>query len=213
MLFRSNTRFAQFEFILNSICTVAFASLIILIVPFVTLYTKGVNDINYIRYVFAIVACLAELFYCLRLAYTFMVQAKGAFRETRNQYYIEAGLNIVISVALVNVLGLVGIVIGTLVAMVYRTVTFAFFTYRHILKRNFINFIKRMAVTLASIGVSSTAGYLIIRQFSIPSYWNWALYAVGAVILSTVCCAMFSLIFYRKLSVSSVKMLTGRFRR
>ena len=75
--------FLLFEFILNFICVFVFSCLIILIIPFVKVYTKGVTDADYIRYSFAIVACLAELFYCLRLAYTFMVQAIGAFSETK----------------------------------------------------------------------------------------------------------------------------------
>lgn len=205
-----DVRFSQFEFLLNSICIVAFSSLLILIVPFVSLYTIGINDVNYVRYSFAIIACLAEMFYCLRLAYTFMVQAKGAFRETKKQYYIEAGLNIVISVILVNYIGLVGIAIGTLIAMIYRTMSFANYVYKDILVKTIGLFYKRMVVTLLNIAMNCLIWNTFLSTASIDSYITWAVHAMEVVALSVITCLILSLIFYRNQLIIFFRTITGR---
>lgn len=170
--------FQLFEFVLNFICSFMFSCLIILIVPFVSVYTKGVTDVNYSRYVFAVVACLAELFYCLILAYTFMVQAMGTFSETKRFFYIEAVINIVSSVILVNCMGLVGVVMGTLFAMLYRTIVCARFVYRDIIKIHFSVFYKRIITTISSIFINCCIGLPIIFKLQIVYYYQWLVIAV-----------------------------------
>ena len=51
--------FQRVEWILHSIIVYIFAVTIVLVVPFVQIYTKGVNDANYTQPLFAILICLA----------------------------------------------------------------------------------------------------------------------------------------------------------
>jgi O-antigen/teichoic acid export membrane protein len=205
--------FSLFEFVLNFLCTVAFSCLIILIVPFVNVYTKGVTDVNYTRYAFGIIACAAELFYCLRLAYTYLVQAKGAFAETKRYYYIEAVINIVISVALVNWIGLVGIVIGTLIAMVYRTIVFAVYVFKHILERNLMLFVDRMVITVVNI----IFNYLVCSQllYRMPhgNYLQLFLAALPVGIITLAITSIVNGLRYKKLFGKSVALVAGKLKK
>ena len=100
---------------------VLFNTCILLINPFINLYVGGVNDADYYRPVFSIVMCLANLLYCIREPLRLTVLASGRFKETNNGAYIEAVINILVSVVLVRYYGLTGIAIGTLCAILYRT--------------------------------------------------------------------------------------------
>ncbi|MCQ5164383.1 polysaccharide biosynthesis C-terminal domain-containing protein, partial [Faecalibacterium prausnitzii] len=50
------------------------------------------------------------------------------FKEITVQAYIEAMMNIMISVALVKWIGLIGVTIGTIVGMTYRMVFHVYYT-------------------------------------------------------------------------------------
>lgn len=205
--------FQLFEFILNYFCAFVFSCLVVLIVPFVLIYTKGITDVNYSRYLFAIVACYAELFYCLRLAYTFMVQATGAFSETKKYFYIEAAINIISSVVFVNFIGLVGIILGTLFAMVYRTIVFARFVYFEVIRVRFSYFCKRMLTTIGSVFINGIVGTAVITKFDISYYYQWFVIAVvvssGLLITTTIIHAISD---YRILK-RAVKIFIGRIRK
>ena len=184
--------------------------MLVLIVPFVGLYTKGVTDVEYSRQVFATIACFAELFYCLRLAYTYLVQATGMFSETKKYYYIEAIINIVASVILVNILGLVGIVIGTLMAMIFRTVVFANFAYKEILEIPSNSFYKRVIVTVLSIVLNYLVGTFITNTFTINSFASF--FIVACVVGSTVVVisSIVQLICYKNLTCNTLKKIERR---
>lgn len=202
--------FLMFEFILNFICVFVFSCLIVLIVPFVGVYTSGVTDVNYTRYMFSIVACVAELFYCLRLAYTYLVQATGTFAETKKYFYIEAIINIVVSVILVNFIGLIGVVLGTLIAMLYRTIMFARFVYSDIIKISFSYFWRRIITTIIILLVNCLIGFPFIMSIHIDSYIQWFVIAIFIAIISLVITCLIHMIMYHRLFIKIIKTFVGR---
>ena len=189
-----------FEFTLNLLCVIMFSCLMILIVPFISVYTSGITDANYYRESFAFIACLAELFYCLRLSYTYMIQATGSFSETKKYYYIEAIINITLSVFLVNTFGLVGIVLGTMVAMVYTTVTFAYFVYNHIIKVNICVSWKRMIITLGNILLNYIVGVQLCNCFIVDNYLAFFYLAIFVGITVVIISCLINYICYRTLT-------------
>ena len=91
-----------YEFAIFSICTLLFGSCLYLLPSFAVLYTGGVNDVNYYVPIFSAVLTLAEFVYCVRDPYISVAYSAGKFKETAISAYIEAGLNIVISVILIQ---------------------------------------------------------------------------------------------------------------
>lgn len=202
--------FLLFEFVLNFLCIIAFSCLIILIVPFVNIYTSGITDVNYTRYLFGIIACTAELFFCLRLAYTYLVQAKGAFAETKIYSYIEAAINIVLSVVLVKWMGLVGIVVGTLIAMVYRTTVFAIYSFNNILERKVIYFVDRMFVTIVNIVVNCFICFHLLYRLPHDNYFQLLLAAIPIGILTLLITSVINAFHYKDLFKHSVMLVVGK---
>ena len=84
------------------VITILFTSTAILIVPFVLVYTEGINDANYNLPWFGILLTISHMFYCLRLPYSMIVLAAGHFKETQTSAIVEMLLNILISIVLVK---------------------------------------------------------------------------------------------------------------
>lgn len=102
--------------------TVFFFTCIILITPFVSLYTGGISDIDYYQPLFATLLCLAEYVYCTSLTYNNMIMAAGHIKQTQWISVTEAIINIVLSLILVKWIGIIGVALGTLIAFAFNTV-------------------------------------------------------------------------------------------
>jgi O-antigen/teichoic acid export membrane protein len=194
------------EWIIHTVTTLCFGCTGILIVPFVRVYTNGINDANYIVPVFATCITLANAGHCLRLPYHIMIKAAGRYHETQNNFIIATTMNIVISVVMVHRFGLVGVAIGTMVAMIYQSVWMAFYNSNHIMKWPISNFFKHIAVDVATVVMGS------LLTFRIPliqvSYWAWIILAAEVFAIWTgIVIAINSLIYPDKIKRVANKIL------
>ena len=146
--------FSVCEWLMHAGVTTLYTCTCVLIVPFVQVYTKGVDDANYIAPLFGLLISLAQMAYCIRLPYNAVVMSAGHFKQTQSSAIIEAALNVVCSIALVFQFGLIGVAIGTLVAMSYRTVYLAWYLRKNILHRPFKHFMKHILIDAVTIVIS-----------------------------------------------------------
>ena len=123
--------FGWIEWLIHTGTTYVFSCTAALIVPFIQVYTLGIRDANYIQPTFAILLTLANAMHCLRLPYNIMVLAAGHYKQTQRNYIVAAILNVVVSVLTVKIWGLIGVAIGTLVAMTYQTIWLAVYDSRN----------------------------------------------------------------------------------
>src|SRR5699024_5525369 len=138
--------FSQIELLIHTLAIFLFGMAVVLINQFVSLYTRGVEDVNYYAPTFAFILILANVMYAIRIPYRRLIFAAGHFKQTQNGSFVEAGLNIVISMILVNRLELVGVAIGTLVSMIFQTIYLVVYNSRNIIFRPIKNFIKHIIV-------------------------------------------------------------------
>jgi hypothetical protein len=192
--------------VIYTITTILFTSTALLILPFVTVYTKGVTDVNYYRPLFAYIFTAAEAVYCIRLPYHAVVLAAGHFKQTRNGAFMEAFINISLSFLLVNFWGLVGVVIGTFCAMLFRTIQYAVYLSKHILVRSIWIFIKRLIVSIVTALIIVLIVHFLPDR-KIDSYLSWLIYAVmvGATAV-LVTFGMNALFYFENLKSMIMKM-------
>ena len=131
-----NEFFRVLEWALHMIAAVLFGCVSALIVPFVLVYTKGVHDANYNQVQFAMLLSAAHFVSNLRMPYNLMVKACGCYKETERYYALSAVLNIVISVLMVHWHGLIGVTIGTFIAMLWQTTGLANYCKKHLPAKN-----------------------------------------------------------------------------
>jgi O-antigen/teichoic acid export membrane protein len=161
------------------------------------LYTKGVTDINYERNIFALILIAALLFKCFRMPYMAVTNAIGHFKQTRNGAFFEAGINIAISLILVAKYGIIGVMVGTLFSMVFRTFQYAAYMSKHVIKRSFMIFVKRLFFAIANVTVIITISKFL--PIDAPNnYWEWAINATVMSLIAIILVLGVELLFYRK---------------
>lgn len=192
-----NKNFKTYEGLYLTIASIVFISTLFLIIPFVSVYTNGIKDADYIRPVFAYLMVLAEFICIIRLPYSDLVKISGHFKETRKGAIVEAVSNIAISLTLVWKFGIVGVAIGTLVAMLIRTIDFMYHTSKYILDRSFWYCFKRLIVIAVEVLVIILI-INVIPKFSITGYIEWLVYGIVVFAISFVVITLVNMICYKE---------------
>ena len=205
-----NRTFEFYETLTSCACTTLFSTVYIMILPFISLYTKGIEDTNYYQPLFGCLITLAAEIYCLRLPYQSMISAAGHFKQTRIGAYGEAGINVTISILLVWKLGLVGVAIGTIVAIFFRLLYSVLYLKKNILKRSTLIFVRRTAI---NIGTTLTICFIcnfVIKEFEIENYRMWILCAFITVLVSMIITILFNYIFYKDATSRALKITSSK---
>ncbi len=190
-----NEVFKSTEWVIHTVTTVVFSCTMALIVPFVMVYTKGITDANYNVPLFALLITIANAGHCLRLPYSILILSAGHYKQTQWNYIASASINIVVSILFVSTWGLVGVAIGTIVAMFFQTFWMAWYTAKNIVDRDLISFFKQVFVDI----VAFISVYLISSLFSLGSttYLAWLFMAIKILGIALVVELLLNIVFYR----------------
>ena len=196
--------FRMYEALYFAATTIIFACTAVLTVPFVSIYTQGITDANYFRPEFLYIIAIAEFFYMIRMPYFIaLVKSTGRFKETKIGAWVEAGINVVLSIILIWKFGLVGIAIGTLVAMIIRTIEIMCFSAKIILKVSVWHVFKILfVITLEFIVI--VAIMQILPEAIMTNYLEWFLQALKTFGISLVIVVPINLLVFRK-DVKNIK--------
>lgn len=164
------------EFSIHFVVVLIFTCATILIVPFVTVYTRGITDANYNQPLFGFIITMAYCAQCLRVPYLRLVKGAGMFKETRNGALYAMVINIGFTLIGVFTMGLSGVAIGTFIGMIYHTVYFALFLRRNIINRSFNHFLCKIFIDSLIV----TFSVLLTKSFMLSSisYFSWFILAV-----------------------------------
>lgn len=170
--------FRKFMLANSFVINVLFSVTAVLIIPFMRLYSEGF-DYNYIRPEFAICLCLSEYLYLYRNPYNTLINVNGHFKETQASAFVEAGVNIVLSIALVNVMGITGVAVGTAVAMLYRMIYCIVYTKKNLLEIPVMDIVK--PASMAVVTALSVAAVILLVDLSVVN--NYFAFVVAGVVL------------------------------
>lgn len=159
----------------------------ILILPFVSIYTAGVVGTNYHRPLFGALLICGSMVHCLMMPYHITITAAGHYRQTRIGAIGEVSLNLLLSLILVRPLGLIGVAVGTLAAMVFRLGYSVWYLSGAILKRPVWKFLKCLLPNLALAAVLLYA-YSVAGKVQAP---NIGMLFISAVKVSVVVFPLF----------------------
>lgn len=138
--------FDKFNSKINCASIIIFSTCLLLINPFVQIYTAGIEDANYYQPFFAFFIVLANLIYCVREPYRLLILSTGKFKETNLGAILEAIINITLSLILIQSWGLTGVALGTTIAIIYRFIYFIYFLRHNILKINYKSYLKSFII-------------------------------------------------------------------
>ena len=190
-----NKKMDLYEYIVFILVFFLFTVAALLITPFIQIYTKSITDTNYYQPVFGILLLISEALYLLKLPHMGLSYSANKFKEITIPAFIEAGLNITISVILVSKFGLIGVTVGTIVGMTYRTVFHVHFTSKLIPRPQTI-FYKKFFL----FSVTAVMGFLICYKL-IPivniTISGWIIHAVIYCAIIGGMYLLVSLVFFR----------------
>lgn len=162
------------ELLFFSLVVFVYSVAMIMVIPFVELYTKGA-DINYIYPTFASVFVLSSAFYILKMPSNSLINISGRFKETRWRAIIEAILTVVLSFVLTWLMGISGVVVGTGVALCWRCIDTIVYTNKYVIGCSNFKSIFRLFRVIVCIILCS-----VIRReihLEINNYTDWVIWS------------------------------------
>lgn len=200
--------FAQFETILFFLTAILYGAGFVLLLPFVKLYTKSFTDADYIKPLFGYLLLASSLFFSLRSPYEYIIAAAGHFRETRTASFIEAGITLVVTFALVPQFNLNGAAIGRLVGITYRMIVFADYVSKNIIFHPKRYFYTKTTIVIISVMLTIAISALIfpLNSTTVQSYREWLFHAAGVTLIACIVSFFMFSLFY----MADLKAFTRR---
>lgn len=188
--------FGWTEWLLHTVVTIVFGCTGFLVSAFVQVYTKGVTDAEYYNPIFAVILTVAIAFETLRSPYLSMIFACGHYKQTQNSFLLAAIGNVVISILLVKHLDLIGVAIGTVIAMAMHMFWLAWYTFKNCVQKSFMLLVKQLAIDAVIIVLA----YMMIHGVRMHevSYIAWIIMAVKVFLAVTLTSVVINTVFYRE---------------
>lgn len=201
-----NKKYDAFELVFFNFITVVFSIAFIMIASFIKLYTKGV-DIDYDDAILVVMFVIRGFVSTFRLPSQGMINAAGFFAETKKAATIEACICVITELIAVQFIGIYGVMLGNLGALIWRGFEILIFTNRHIVFRKVIPSILRVIEATVCIFSCYFIGIHFVRVENINSYMGWIFYAVIASVITILVTLLFGAVFNRKELLEAKKMI------
>lgn len=181
----------------------------LLIRPFIALYTEGVTDINYSMPGLSFLFVIINLMSGVRAVAARLITVSGHAEKTKYRSIAEAIINLVASVVLVNLMGIYGVLAGTIIALLYRANDIIIYANKVILERNPWHEYKRLLVnTVIFAAIVGIAPKIAICASGYAQLLLWA------VVVTLVVTILYSLAFlamnYKSLKHPAKKVVIKR---
>ena len=173
-----------FEWFFFLIIFVIYVVTFVMIMPFITVYTRNITDVNYVLPILGIMFVIVGVLNNIKIPARMLVIASGHFKETKKYSLIEMLLNIFGQLIFIPIFGLYGALIGCLISNAYRAVNFIWYTNKYILKISHKRVIGRVLTFLIpSILICFLSTFININ---VTNYLMWAIYAICTFIVTFV---------------------------
>ena len=189
------------------IMTVLMSVSYVLIIPFVELYTNGVADIEYIYHSLPVLFCMVQLISWSRYSAGNLTGIAGYAKPTAIVSLIEALTNLILSIIFVNLWGIVGVLLATVLALPIKAFWCIYIADKRVMKRSCWNTIKIWIANYLVFGFA-----IILKQVTSIQIDNYGTFIVYGV-LFTVLFGLLGLISNMIANRKGAKMLFQHIRR
>ncbi|MFA6377571.1 MAG: hypothetical protein WCW63_02985 [Acholeplasmataceae bacterium] len=198
--------YREFETFYQIIWTIMMSCIAVLIVPFVNNYVLGATSLNYVDIEVAVL-CIAVIgLYSIRNQQTIVLSAQGEFKQMRFGVIIEGILNVGLSILGLILYGLVGLLIGRVISLLFRIVEI---TILNNAKKNMNSLcftIKNIFLSFFSMFLSICLFYLIVSTGN--GWFSWIRAGIAIAVISTIITLVLNYIFNYKTFNSIIFRLT-----
>lgn len=207
---RLNRAFESSEILISVIATSLLAVTAVLIVPFVKLYTEGIDDVNYIAPLLSQLLVLSSFLFCLRTPYHYAIISAGHFAQTQVASIGEAVINVALAIFFVDRIGLAGVAVAALAGTAFRFVYYVIYLSKNILYRRTLVFVKRFAVNAFAFAAVFALGKRCVASIGADSLFCWIACAFGISALAFLIVMGINAVAYRGELRSAFKIILGK---
>ncbi len=149
-----------------SISFALFTIAYIFILPFLRLYTSGINDVNYVDKWIPMLFVAYQILNYGRNTSLNIVNFAGHYKQTQWRAILEAVINLVVSLVCVYKFGIYGVLIGTVAALLYRTNDFILYANHKVMNRSAKPTYRRWIRNIVLLLLCSIAGSFLPKEYS-----------------------------------------------
>ena len=189
-----------------SLCTIAY----LFFMPFIKLYTAGM-DINYALTYMPLLMVLMEILSYARLPMQNVISYAGHFKQTQWRALAEAIINLGLSLIFVFLFGIYGVLMGTIIALLYRINDVIFYTSHKLLNRGVWTTYRLWLVNI----VFAVAIVLIFncRPFNLSSYVPLFITAATTCIIVVPLQIVVNFLINRSAGIEILKIIKLKFKK
>lgn len=186
-----------YEYIYFIMISIVYSCTYILIMPFIKLYTANMNDVNYYLPILALLFIIVGVGNNLRIPANTIVTGAGHFRETKIYAIIEMIINLLAQIILGYFWGLYGVIFGSIISYIFRTIQFIYYANKKIIKRRSIISALRIIINVCTSVVICKI-IEILRIIEINNYFEWVYNGFIIFFITAVLILFINFIFDRK---------------
>lgn len=149
-----------------SISFALFTIAYIFILPFLKLYTSGITDVNYIDKWLPMLFVAYQVLNYGRNTSLAIINYAGHYKQTQWRAILETVINLVVSLVCVYKLGIYGVLIGTVAALLYRTNDFILYANHKVMNRSAKPTYRRWFRNIILLLLCSAAGSFLPQEYS-----------------------------------------------
>lgn len=164
--------YQEFELMFYMLISWVFSCTMVLIMPFIRLYTAGINDVNYNIPLIGLLITINGLLYSLKTPQGMLVISAGLYRETRLQVTIQGLIAVIGGVIFVHFGGLAGILLGSILSNIYRDIDLLFYIPHKLTKLRVRTSFYRMLRVIICFGLINWP-FIQYIQIDCDNFWEW----------------------------------------
>lgn len=199
-----------FESVNSAISYAVYSVALYLYLPFMALYTHGVTDVNYLDEKLAVLFVATALLTHSRVPMLQTIEYAGHFQQTVSRAVAEAVINLVVSLIGVYFMGIYGVLLGTVAALLYRTNDIILYANKKLLHRNCW---RTYAIYFVNLLVLIGSQYLYGALFDgvdINSYLRFVMVGAGTGVIALVIFPLAQLICFPHFRQTLAEILKGK---
>ena len=174
-----------------------YAVALYLFLPFMAIYTDGVTDANYVDGKLAVLFVAAALLSHTRVPMCQTVEIAGHFKQTMSRSIAETAINLIVSLVAVYFWGIYGVLLGTVVALLYRTNDFIIYANTKCLARKPWRTYAIHLVNILMLLLTTVVFDAVFGRVEIDSFIKLLIVAVPVTLLSLLMFAAAQIICFR----------------
>lgn len=188
----------EYEYIAILASTIFFSTTMVLLIPFIRLYTTNVNDVNYIVPAIAAIMVLTSLLQIIHIPSGQCIELSGNFRVVRNIQTFSCITLIVLSALGGTLYGFIGILAAKLATNVVLALFEIVYTHSKIAENTLARFMQLLFPNFGVAFILTFIEYRLLFEVNV-NIFEFLLLGIVVLTINAAVILVFSKIFYNEL--------------